>query len=79
MVVAQRGGSGRSTLRYLNDQGFFYVLPAGIVGIKRLTDCLLGSQYSFGLDGVVGGFPTDNLEVDVGGVDASSERVGVLV
>jgi hypothetical protein len=78
MIIDERGGSGRSTLGYLNDQGFFYILPAWVVCVECLADGLFRTQHSFRLDGVVGGFPTDYLEVDVGRIDASSERVGVL-
>lgn len=66
-------------MRYVNDQSLFYVLPARIVCVKCLTDRLLRSQYSLRLDSIIGGLATDYLEIDVGRVDVSSERVCVLV
>jgi hypothetical protein len=61
------------SLRYLNDQGFVYLLPTRIVCVQRLADWLFRPQYSFRLDSIVGGLATDYLEVDVGRIDTFSE------
>lgn len=79
LVVASPWGSTRSaTGRDVDEESFVDGLAAGVVGVEGLADGLFGAQGALVGDVLVGRFATDDLEGDVGGVDAPPEGIGVF-
>lgn len=78
-VASPRRGSGGSSRSDFDYQGFFNRLAARIVGVEGGTDGFFRAERTLRAYVLVGQFTGDDLESDVGSIDAAAQGIGIFV